>query len=101
MARSWPSRPRGAGPAEVFLVNADGSGAVPFGTGRDPTWDPDGTRIGSVKDACSTGGACIQQFLVNEPGGGETISDAGFDASAPDWSTFDPSKTAYPHPRGA
>jgi len=89
------------GPAEVFLVNADGSGAVPFGTGRDPTWDPDGTRIGSVKDACSTGGACIQQFLVNEPGGGETISDAGFDASAPDWSTFDPSKTAYPHPRGA
>ena len=61
--------------AELWLVNADGSGHRRIGAGRSPRWSPDGSRVAWVGDGqiqlrwMDTGETATLTQLLESPGG--------------------------------
>jgi len=76
----------GGGTEEIWVMNADGSGAMPLttaGQNQQPAWSPDGSRIAFQSERVGR----LQIYIMNTEGSAQTqlTSSAGFN-SVPSWS---------------
>ena len=71
---------------EIWIANADGSGAHAVTQGQDPTWSPDGARIAFARTEEGDGDD-TDLYVVGTDGSGLTQLTAGPSRDrAPDWS---------------
>ncbi len=90
----------GSGPDEIWVVNADGSGAVNLTNSPEadvePAWSPDGTKIAF---ASAPSGQDTEIYTMNADGTGVTqVTDNATSDSSPSWQ---PVQRTYPRPKGA
>jgi Tol biopolymer transport system component len=90
------SRDRGSTQlSEIWVMNADGSGAVQLTQNSfhdsGATWSPDGSKIAFESNRNS---GVYQVFVMNADGSGQTQLTSGFHSSGPAWSP-DGSKIAF------
>jgi uncharacterized protein (DUF885 family)/Tol biopolymer transport system component len=80
---------------EIYVMNADGSGATrltnrPDSVESEPTWSPDGRRIAFISNERPTANTLIGRFhvwVMNADGSDqELLTDIGGSNTSPDWS---------------
>jgi TolB protein len=64
------------GSRQIYVANADGSGATRLTEGDDPAWSPEGTRLAFTRVNAGL-------FVINADGSGERFIGPG---ATPDWS---------------
>ena len=95
-----PSICQGTGPQDIWVVNADGSGAVNLTNSpaidQEPAWSPSGTKI---VFASTPSGQDREIYTMNADGTGVTqITNNTTADSSPNWQ---PVQRSYVRPRGA
>ena len=78
------------GPAEIFVMNADGSNLSNLGSGNKPKWSPDGTKIGFDRARDNTWQ--FDAFIMNADGSGR-VKLANLPGSSTGFLSWSPVRT--------